>query len=68
MLTFGFFHYIIIKHEIGDEVRCGYTMLETVSFDGGNSYGVCRGKDQGGKFKIKHLSQESHAKLGLLYW
>ena len=39
-----------------------------VGFDGGNSYGVCRGKDQGGKYKIKHLSQESHAKLGFLYW
>ena len=68
MLTFAHIHYIIIKHEIGDEVRCGYTMLENTSIDGGNSYGVCRGKDQGGKFKIKHLSQEYHAILGLLYW
>ena len=68
MLTFGFIHYIIFKYEIGDEVRCGYTMLGFLSVDGGNSYGVCRGKDQGGKYKIKHLSQENHALLGFLYW
>ena len=61
MLTFGFIHYIIFKHEFGDEVRCGYTMLGVLSVDGGNSYGVCRGEDQGGKYKIKHLSQENHA-------
>ena len=37
--------------KISDEVRCGYSLWNTKV--GGNSYGVCRGLDQGGKlFKI----------------
>lgn len=44
------------------------TNLEFSEF-GGNSYGVCRGLDQGGKLQNKkHLSQVTHTKLGLLYW
>ena len=31
-----------------DEVRCGYNLRNNRV--GGNSYGVCRGLDQGGKF------------------
>ena len=31
------------------------------ALDGGNSYGVCRGLDQGGKLQDKkHLSQDFH--------
>ena len=37
--------------KISDEVRCGYNLWNNKV--GGNSYGVCRGLDQGGKlFKI----------------
>ena len=37
--------------KICDEVRCGYNLWNNRV--GGNSYGVCRGLDQGGKlFKL----------------
>lgn len=57
-----------MQYVFGDEVRCGYK-LRIFSEFGGNSYGVCRGLDQGGKLQNKkHLSQVTHTKLGLLYW
>jgi hypothetical protein len=46
--------------KISDEVRCGYILWN--SRDGGNSYGVCRGLDQGGKlFKIFRLRKIKNA-------
>ena len=46
--------------KISDEVRCGYILWN--SKDGGNSYGVCRGLDQGGKlFKIFRLQKIKNA-------
>ena len=42
--------------KISDEVRCGYNLWN--SKVGGNSYGVCRGLDQGGKlFKLINNTQ-----------
>ena len=42
--------------KISDEVRCGYNPWN--SRIGGNSYGVCRGLDQGGKllkYKLRKI-------------
>ena len=36
--------YIIYKHELSDEVKCGYILTEMRN--GGNFNGVCHGKDQ----------------------
>ena len=56
------------KYVFGDEARCGYKFRILLSLR--NSYGVCRGLDQGGKLQNKkHLSQDFHTRLlGLLYW
>jgi len=46
--------------KISDEVRCGYSLWNNKV--GGNSYGVCRGLDQGGKlFKIFRLRKIKNA-------
>ena len=46
--------------KISDEVRCGYNLWK--HWVGGNSYGVCRGLDQGGKlFKIFRLRKIKNA-------
>ena len=36
--------YIIFKHELSDEVKCGYILTKTKN--GGNFDGVCHGEDQ----------------------
>ena len=57
-----------MQYVFGDEVRCGYK-LRIFSEFGGNSYGVCRGLDQGGKLTNKALIPRFFTcKLGFLYW
>ena len=48
MLTYGYKHCIIYKHELSVEAKCGYIFTETR--DGGNFGGVCHGKDQAVSF------------------